>query len=325
MTVDSLVLLTGATSNIGRAVFASLTERGYRVRITTRRDPEAVNGLDGAEVRKFDFLSDDGYDDLVAGCDAVVHVAAETVRPEPMQEVNADATRRLAIACEANGVKAFCYKSSVAVYGSGRSRDVREDAPVMTADRDVASEYWDSADRRVYGRTKLAGELAIRQAASSVGYVIMRDTTPVAKDEVLEFASRNKLKRALLAHRHTHHILVEDVAHAFVWAMERILAGRVGGGDVETYNLAEDDHPDPTYAHIMAKAYAASGDARYKNLVAPAAIDWLIHLLKFRGLPLRRAYWQMRYPNDRLRAAGFEFKVGMREAERVALNNIRAD
>lgn len=289
------------------------------MRITTSKDPATLEGLDGVEVRRFNFLTDTDYGGLVAGCDAIIHIAAETLVAERMLAVNAQATEKLAKAAEQSGVKAFCHASSVAVYGSGRDRDMSEDAPVLTADRDVASEYWVKEDRRTYGRSKLAGELALRRAARSVGYVVMRPTSIVGQDQILGFAERNGLKKALLAHRHTHHVLIEDVADALVWGMQRALSGTTPGGSVETFNLSEDDHPEPTYADIMAKAYATTGDARYKTAVAPSAIDRLAHLKNFNGLPLRKAFWEMRFPNDRLRAAGYRFKVGMREAERTAL------
>ena len=82
------------------------------------------------------------YDGLLAGCDAVLHLGAEIGNIERMWRMNLEATGLLAEAAERAGTKAFCYTSSVAVYGSGLKRMMPEDAPVLTVDRDIRSEYW---------------------------------------------------------------------------------------------------------------------------------------------------------------------------------------
>ncbi len=152
------VLVTGATGRIGRIVAADLLERGYRVRATTSRPQASAKG-EGVDWRKVDFLGNPDYDDLVAGCDAIIHLAAELGKKDRMKQVNVEATRALAAAAERANVPVFCYASSVSVYGSGRSVSVDEESEVLTPDRDVRSEYWALDYVREYGRTKLAGEL----------------------------------------------------------------------------------------------------------------------------------------------------------------------
>ncbi len=322
------VLVTGASGRIGRIVVADLLERGYQVRATTTKTP-AEDGRDSdvLEWRRFDFRDADvrDYDGLVDGCDAVLHLAAEIGRMDRMPQVNADATRCLAEAAERTGVATFCYTSTVSVYGSGLRRTQKEDAPVLTVDRDVRSEYWALDYVRAYGRTKLAGERALRATAKSVRYVVFRPTVVVDVADIVAIREWSRVKRVLAAHRHAHHVYVRDVSDAIIWSMERALAGTGDPGSIETYNLSEDEYPEPTHAHFMRKAFAASGDPKLRVLRAPGVVDWLHDFLRFRTLPIRNPLWRMRFPNDRLRTAGYHPRFGMAYAYRLALDELRAD
>ncbi|WP_375401449.1 FAD-dependent oxidoreductase [uncultured Amnibacterium sp.] len=318
------VLLTGATGRIGGVVLTELLDRGYRVRATTSR--ELPQGRAGVEWRAFDLLTatEHEFDELVAGCDAVLHLAAEIGRMEVMPRVNTDATRLLAEAAERAGVAAFCYTSSVSVYGSGRTRTMAEDAPVLTADHDERSEYWALDYVRAYGRTKLAGELAIHAQARSTRYVILRPAVVVDVAQIVAIRDWNPIKRVLAAHRHAHHVYVRDVADVLIWGMERGLAGIGDPGAVETFNVAEDEFPEPTHAEFLRRAFAASGDPRFRVPRVPGIADWAHDFIRFRSLPLRNPLWRMRFPSDRLHAAGYRLRFGMAHANGLALRDISA-
>lgn len=317
------VLVTGATGRIGQVVVADLVARGYRVRAITSKAPPA-GGFEGVEWRQFDLVTAQSadYDRLLAGCDAVAHLAAELGRMERMPRVNAEATGLLAEAAERAGLRAFCYVSTVSVYGSGRGRLMTEDAPVLTVERDVASEYWALEYVRAYGRTKLAGERALAATAQSVAYTVLRPAVVVDVGQLLEIRSWSLFKRSLAAHRHAHHVYVGDVSHAIIWSIERSLTGETVPGAIETFNVSEDDVPEPTHAAFMRKAYQVSGDRRFRTLQAPWIGDWLHDFLRFRTLPLRNPLWRMRFPNGRLLAAGYRFRFGMAQAHRVALETL---
>ncbi len=318
------VLLTGGTGRIGRVVLSDLLDRGYLVRATTSKPPTQSGGPgDALEWRRFDFLEATDYDDLVFGCDAILHLGGEKGRMERMQRINVDATRLLAEAAERKGIKAFCYTSSVAVYGSGLQTFMTEDAPVLTVDRDVRSEYWALEYVRAYGRTKLAGELALRQAARAVRYVVLRPTVVVDISEIVGIRDWSYFKRTLTAHRHAHYIYVRDVSDAMIWSMERAIAGEGAPGSVEIFNLSEDEFPNPTHADFLREAFAVSKDARFRVVTMPWIGDWLHDFLRFRTLPLRNPLWRMRFPNDRLRAAGYRLRYGMAQANAVALETLR--
>ncbi|CAN7695346.1 NAD-dependent epimerase/dehydratase family protein [Neorhizobium sp. LjRoot104] len=316
--------MTGATGRIGKVVVADLIERGYAVRATTSK-PLATDGGevdDLLEWRQFDFMVDDDWDGLVNGCCAVLHLAAELGKMERMQRVNVEATRQLAQAAERQGITAFCYASTVSVYGSGRHRLIDETSPVLTADRDIASQYWALDYVRMYGRTKLAGELALRAVAKRTRFTIVRPAVVVDINQLIGIRDWNPIKRLLAAHRHAHHIYVGDVSDAMIWFIERGLAGCGLPGDVEVYNLAEDDCPDPRHIDFMRKAYSVSRDRRYKSMPIPAIADWLHDFLRFRTLPVRNPLWRMRFSNQRLKEAGYRFRYGMADAQRLALSTL---
>ncbi|GAB4082265.1 NAD-dependent epimerase/dehydratase family protein [Modestobacter muralis] len=319
------VLLTGGTGRIGRVVLGDLVARGYRVRATTSRQPPEDHRPE-VEWVEFDLLeaSASALDELVAGCDAVVHLAAEIGQQDRMQRLNVEATRLLAEAVERAGVRSFTYTSTVSVYGSGRHRTATEDSAVLTVDHDVPAEYWALDYVREYGRTKLAGELALREVARHARYTVFRPAVVVDVDDLVAIRDWGRGKRVLAAHRHAHHVYVRDVAEAVAWSVERSLAG-VGEPGVTIYNLAEDDVPEPTHAQFLKRAHAVSGDPRFRVLPVPGAADWLHDFLRFRRSPFRKPLWRMRFPSDRLQAAGFTPRYGMAHAQNEALDRIRLD
>jgi nucleoside-diphosphate-sugar epimerase len=296
------------------------------VRATTSKTPPEVLDRSGAlGWRRFDFLNPADYDGLVAGCDAVLHLGAEIGKMDRMQRINVDATRVLAEAAERAGVKAFCYTSSVAVYGSGLARNMTEDAPVLTVERDIPSEYWALDYVRKYGRTKLLGELALHEVAKKVCYVVLRPTVVVDVPDIVGIRNWSRVKRMLAAHRHAHHIYVWDVSDAIIWSMERAINGVGSPGSIETFNLSEDEFREPTHGDFMRKAFAVSADPRFRVVKVPWIGDWMHDFLRFRTLPLRNPLWRMRFPNDRLRAAGYRHRFGLERAHALALEAIRSE
>ncbi len=325
---STTVLLTGATGRIGSVVLADLLERGYCVRATTSRGETATDDYAGAlEWRQFDLLRapQSDYAQLVTGCQAVLHLAAEIHAMDRMSRVNVDGTRLLAEASERAGVGAFCYTSSIFVYGSGRRRTMTEDAPVLTVDRDVPSEYLAPDNVRAYGRTKLAGERALREAAKSVRYVVLRPAVVVDIAQMVEILNWSKAKQVLVAHRHAHQVYVRDVSDAIIWSMERALRGAEEPGSVATYNVSEDEYVQPTHADFLREALRATGDPRFRVTPAPAVVDRIYHAIRFRSLSTRNALWRMRFPNDTLRQAGWCPPFGMAYARALAIAQLRGE
>jgi choline dehydrogenase-like flavoprotein/nucleoside-diphosphate-sugar epimerase len=320
------VLVTGASGRIGRVLVPELLARGYLVRATSTSGGSG-DETDGVEWRSLDFMTASAEDvsAAIAGCDAVIHLAASIGAKERMPRVNAEGTRMLVEAAEKAGVAALCYASTVSVYGSPRRRDVDENSPVLSLDRDVAAEYLALDYVREYGRTKLAGERAIHDLADRVRYVVLRPAVVVDVDQIISVRDWSTVKRYLGAHRHTHQIYVHDVVDAMIWSVERGLSGVGPAGGVDTFDLAEDDVPDPRYVDFMRAAAVASGDGHFVAVRVPGIFDWAHDLVRFRTLSTRNPLWRIRFSSGKIRAAGWKPRYGVAYARRVALDRLRSE
>lgn len=322
-----LVLVTGATGRIGRVAVRHLLQSGFCVRAATSGAQLPPGAQDGSITWQHLDLkcSDADFNRAVAGCDAVIHLGAAMTEMADMQQVNAEGTRALASAAECAGVASFVYASSVAVYGSSASRNVTEDSPVLTSDHDVRSEYMAVDQLRAYGRTKLGGELGIRAVATKTRYVILRPTVVVDTGDLLAIGDWPRSKRHIAAHRHAHHVFIEDVADALCWAMRRGLNAVTQPGAVEVFNLSDDDCENATHAEFLHRVRTVSDDARYRAWQLPSVIDWARDLAKFRTLPLRNPLWRMRFSGDRLRSVGWSPPHGMGYAQSQALRRLHGE
>jgi nucleoside-diphosphate-sugar epimerase len=130
-----LVLVTGATGYIAGHCIRELIEHGYRVRGTVRSlaDPKKTEHLrrlaaerGGAlELVEADLTADAGWQEAVAGCTWVQHVASPFPPEVPKDEMEligpaVDGTRRVLRACAASGtVRRVVMTSSVAAIAFG--------------------------------------------------------------------------------------------------------------------------------------------------------------------------------------------------------------
>ncbi|MGO2110901.1 MAG: NAD-dependent epimerase/dehydratase family protein [Pseudoclavibacter sp.] len=113
-----IVLATGASGYLGRAVAAELIAAGHRVR-TLQRRPSRVEGA--ADVLGTVASADD-VARAIDGVDAVVHLAAKVSLagdPAEFRAVNVDGTRTVLDAAERAGVSRFVMVSSPSVAHAG--------------------------------------------------------------------------------------------------------------------------------------------------------------------------------------------------------------
>jgi uncharacterized protein YbjT (DUF2867 family) len=142
-----VILLTGATGTVGKALLPQLLERGEHVRVLVR-DPRRLGrhrvdvqlvlgdlrSLGDARVRRQAFR----------GVDTVVHLAA-SIRDEPggsVEEVNALGTARVLRGAEAAGVERLVFFSAIGASSFQRTRFFRakalaEEAVVASAVRSL--------------------------------------------------------------------------------------------------------------------------------------------------------------------------------------------
>lgn len=150
------ILVTGADGFIGRHVLRDLNRRALPAIAATRHGGE-VEGTPGIAIG--DLGAPPDWSGMLEGVSHVIHLAGrahilretETDPEAAFHRINAEATRQLADAAKAAGVRSFVYLSSIAVYD-----------PALTHLAAATNED----PKTGYGRSKLAGETAIRQVAN---------------------------------------------------------------------------------------------------------------------------------------------------------------
>ncbi|MEU3454318.1 dTDP-4-dehydrorhamnose reductase [Micromonospora sp. NPDC006766] len=205
------VLITGAGGMLGRDLVAVLRSRGdLSVTATTRAelditDPEAVPAA-------------------VAGHDLVVNTAAWTDvdRAEAQEEaataVNGHAVAHLAQACAATGSRMIHISTDYVLPGDA-TEPYPEDAP--------------TSPLNAYGRSKLAGELAVTRLLPDAGYIV---------------------RTAWLYGEH---------GSNFVATMLRLADER------ESIDVVTDQRGQPTWSYRLAEQLAALADAALAGRAAP--------------------------------------------------------
>lgn len=148
------VLVTGGAGFIGQHVVRTLLDGGHEVLAfdNLRRGRFGEMASRGATVVEGDVRSPDAVADAMAGCGAVVHLAAEAnvmrceCDPAYAFEANVAGTWNVAQAARAHGCHVV-FSSSREVYGDAKALPVAECAP--------------RAPRNVYGLTKSLSEVIL--------------------------------------------------------------------------------------------------------------------------------------------------------------------
>jgi dihydroflavonol-4-reductase len=211
------VYVTGATGFVGSHVARELRERGAEV-----------------SDERIDLLDRSGLERTVAGCDAVVHVAAlysYDAPAEAFERVNVEGTRTLLDVAERAGVRRVVHCSTAGTCGP---------VPGRTATEADVPPPWEL--EVPYKRTKLAAE----QLALEAGAVVVNPTTPVGEGDrkptptgrMIAGIARGTLP-GYVATTGLNLVDVRDVARGHMLALERGVPGErylLGG-----VNLALED------------------------------------------------------------------------------------
>lgn len=208
------IVITGAGGQVGRFLAGEAARRGYQVSALTHRDWD-ITDAPAAER----FIAEG---DLVVNCAAIANVDVAEADPDAAYAVNATGPENIAHACARVGAD-LVHVSTDYVFG-GEKRH-----PYEVGDQ--------TNPLSVYGRTKLAGELAVLAAQP--------DATVVRTSWVYTGGSGSD----------------------FVAAMRRVAATE------DTVDVADDQIGSPTYVKDLVGALFEAGDARIREPVLHAAND----------------------------------------------------
>ena len=137
-----LVVVTGATGFLGRAVVQSLLARGARIRALARRLPAPWDRLSGVDYREANLGAKDFAADWCDGATAVIHCAAETAGGwDDHQRNSIDATETALRVAARSGAKTFIHVSSIAVL-DGSLGKLSEATPLEPSERSNGPYVW---------------------------------------------------------------------------------------------------------------------------------------------------------------------------------------
>ncbi|MBX5470180.1 MAG: NAD(P)H-binding protein [Thermoleophilaceae bacterium] len=137
-----MILLTGATGNVGSALLPRLTMAGHRVRCLVRHPrrlgPERVR----VQIALGDLANPSSFRNALRGVSTVIHLAASVRDQEraSIEEVNGVATMRLVRAAERAGVERFVYFSAIGASLHAPARFFRAKALAEQAVRESSIE-----------------------------------------------------------------------------------------------------------------------------------------------------------------------------------------
>lgn len=135
------VLITGGAGYVGSQLVPKLLEAGYKVRVLDLYlygDDvlESVKNNPNLEQVKGDMRNEGTLQEVIPGCDAVIHLACISndpsfeLDPKLGKSINYDCFPAVVRLSKQNGVKRFIYASSSSVYGVKEVPNVTEDLPL---------------------------------------------------------------------------------------------------------------------------------------------------------------------------------------------------
>lgn len=162
-----MILVTGGSGYLGRAVVRALAASGRALRLLVRRDLHVGEAPAGADLRLASLGDPAAVERALEGCTEVVHMAALVRRwtrdPGEFERINVHGLRKLLDAARRQGVRRFLYTSSFLALGPTDGSVHDEDAPRL--DLPPGNRYADSKRR--------AEDLAREAAASGAPVVIL--------------------------------------------------------------------------------------------------------------------------------------------------------
>jgi len=221
-----MILLTGATGEIGPYVIEALHNLGYKIR-TLSVDPLPVNvSANGIESRIGDVTNTSDVQSAMQGVEAVIHMAAlrQTMNPktevaEKYKRVNVGGTKTVVDEAIKADVKRIVFFSTIHVYGDASNQIINE---LTTPQPDT-----------LYAKTKLDGEKVVLSAKNNgqpIGVVLRLAAVYGPRvtgnyKQLLMVLAKNRFIPIGQGENRRTLIYVKDVANAAVLAMTHPSAG----------------------------------------------------------------------------------------------------
>lgn len=255
------VLVTGSLGYIGCVVVGNLLQGGHDVvgcdldifPLTSFWKPSSYESAMGANHIRKDIRKLSEED--LRGVDAVIHLAAVSndpageLDPKLTQEVNYDASVRLADLCKKAGVKTFVFSSSCSVYGGQGDKFLDEKS--------------ETAPLTAYAKSKIMTEERLREIADkNMQVIILRNATV--------FGASPRMRLDLVVNNMSGHafakgkvmvlsdgsawrpnVHVEDVSKAFIDVIER--SEKLERYDI--FNIGEENQSVKQIANIIGKTF----------------------------------------------------------------------
>lgn len=259
------ILITGATGFTGGHLARTLARRGYRVRALVRRaDREEDLRRSGIEPVLGDLTDPAALKRAVADCDVVYNIAAvyrqAGIPPSVYRAVNAEAPAAIVSAAAEAGVPRVVHCSTVGVHGHIAGGPANEQAPFAPGD--------------IYQETKLAGEVAARDAARRTGVelVVARPTGIYGPGDdrlakLFRGVARGRWVTLGSGRIYYHLTYIDDLVEGFR------LCGETPGVAGRTYILAGEEIP--TLNELVALVAEEAG-VKTPRLRAPVWPVWLL-------------------------------------------------
>jgi len=177
--VSLRVLVTGATSALGRAVGRKLLADGHHATGTVRSMRAGTSLPEFNALLVLDFENTASFGHIKKQFDALIHVAAASYgSPELLMGVTGLATRDLAETAIARGIPRFIHVSSTSVYGSVDDGELSSKSQIT--------------HQSPYGVAKWAAECVLNQLKDQLSCVSVRSPAIVGAQKNPHFLQRTR-------------------------------------------------------------------------------------------------------------------------------------
>lgn len=213
------IALTGASGYTGGHVLRRLLARGDSVKALVREGsitPELR--ASGAEVVPGVLGDPEAARRLVAGCDAVMHIAAvyrTAGHPDDYyRRINVEGTRMLLEAAVEAGVRRFVHTSTVGVHGDVKNPPADEEAPIAPSDIYQETKAQADAMAQKFGRAH-----GLEVAIVRPGAIYGPGETRLLK--VFKGIARGRYAVVGSGKPHYHLVYIDDLVDGFLLALDR--------------------------------------------------------------------------------------------------------